>query len=273
MEQMHWRDRLKTHAAWQFMLNHVGHLVQGWGNRNLVVFSSYRFGSSLMINYLNHRNIRRRGEILNSKEVIYENFEGAPKERVLRRIKAMYFATPGQVRVAKLMDDQVENHGLTLDDIIEVLRQPYIVAVYRRDLLSAYTSLKIAQQNGLWYSTDAVNRERIFIDLPEFEKYVSEVRTRWTRNAAKLRTYERARIVAYEDFAYTPESIIYDIFDMIGLDHEPPFTDTVKQNPAPLNLKVRNFYQLRLDESQTRCAFTLRLDQASLRETTVSSSQ
>jgi hypothetical protein len=261
MKQMHWRDRVATHAAWQFMLNHAGHLVNGWGTRNLVIFSSYRFGSSLMINYLNsHSKIHRRGEILNPEEVIYGDFNGAPRDRVLRHIKAMYFAMPGQLTMAKLMDEQLENHGLTLADLMETLEQPYIVAVYRRDLLSAYISLQIALQNDLWYSTDAANDERISIDLAALKQYVHEVRGRWIRNASMLRTYERARIVAYEDFAYSPEAIVYDIFDMIGLPHRRPFTDSVKQNPAPLDWTVKNFDQLRLDESLARSEFTLALD-------------
>jgi hypothetical protein len=261
MRQIHWRHRVSLHATWQLMLNHIGQLIQGWGTQSLVVLSSYRFGSSLMINYLNsHPNIRRRGEILNAEEVVYGNFNGASRDRVLRHIKAMYFAMPGQVRMAKLMDDQVENHGLTLADVIETLEQPYIVAVYRRDLLSAYISLQIALRNGLWYSTAEVNHERISIDLAALREYVYEVRSRWMRNASMLRTYERARIVAYEDFAYTPEAIIYDIFDMIGLPHERPLTDSVKQNPASLDWKVENFVQLGLDESLVRREFTLALD-------------
>src|SRR5262245_3316971 len=103
--KMHWRDRIRTHAACQYALVQAGRLTGACGSRNIIILSSYRFGSSLMMNFLHsHPMIRRRGEILNRDEVIYGNLEGAPKDRVLLHIRAMYFTLPGQMKMAKLMD-------------------------------------------------------------------------------------------------------------------------------------------------------------------------
>jgi hypothetical protein len=261
MAHMRWPDVVRTHAAWQHILARAGRLSGAWGRRNIVLLSSYRFGSSLMMNYLHSQpSIRRRGEILNRDEMIYGNFDGAPRDRVLLHIKAMYFALPGQMVMAKLMDSQIEDHGLTLDDVIEALDQPYIVAVYRRDLLSAYTSLRIAQQNGIWYSTDRINDDRISIELAALEHYVRATRRRWMLNTARLRTYNRAIIVAYEDFVEHPDPVMFGIFDFLGLPHKGPVTETVKQNPAPLDRKIENFRQLGLDDMAARGELTLDLD-------------
>jgi hypothetical protein len=261
MGEMHWHDRLRVHAAWQNLLVGVGQLTAAWGHRTIVLLSSYRFGSSLMMNYLHAQpNIRRRGEILNPDEIVYGNFEGAPANRVLLHIKAMSFALPGRLTMAKLMDSQIEDHGLTLDDVIVALDRPYIVAVYRRDLLSAYVSLRIAQQNGIWYSTDRVNNERVSIELAALEKYVRATRLRWMRNTTKLRTYDRAIIVAYEDFADHPKRVMYEIFDFLKLPRRGPVTETVRQNPAPLHCKIENYRELGLEKLVARGELTLNLD-------------
>ena len=261
MDQMRWRDRVRTHAVWQHVLDRVGRTTRAWGRRSIVLLSSYRFGSSLMMNYLHtHPQIRRRGEILNRDEVVYGDFEGAPRDRVLLHLKAMYFSPPGRMTMAKLMDSQIEDHGLALDDVIAALDRPYIVAVYRRDLLSAYVSLQIAQQNGIWYSTDRVNDDRISIGLAALESYVRDTRQRWMRNAAKLRAYDRAKIVAYEDCIEHPESVMRGIFDFLGLPPKGPVTETVRQNPAPLERKIENYRELGLDQMLARGELTLGLD-------------
>jgi hypothetical protein len=262
MVEIHWHDHIRVHAAWQNVLVWVGHQTGAWGRRTVVLLSSYRFGSSLMMNFLHtQQNIRRRGEILNSDEVVYGNFEGAPRDRVLLHIKAMCFAWPGRMTMTKLMDSQIEDHGLSLDDVITALDRPYIVAVYRRDLLSAYVSLRIAQKNGIWYSTDRVNDERVSIELAELDEYVHLTRMRWNRNAARLRGYDRGMVVAYEDFAYQPKRIMDQIYDFLSLPRRNPVTETVRQNPAPPHCKIKNYRELDLEELVARGRLTLDLDQ------------
>jgi hypothetical protein len=261
MGERHLHDQMRMHVAWQYVLAGFGRLTGAWGSRTIVLLSSYRFGSSLMMNYLNVQpNIHRRGEILNTDEIVYGNFEGASQGRVLVHIKAMCFSPPGRIAMVKLMDSQIEDYRLTLDDIIAALDQPYIVAVYRRDLLSAYVSLRIAEQNGVWYSTDRVNDLRIPIELAALKNYVRTTRWRWMHNSARLRAYDRAIIVAYEDFSEHPEPALYEIFDLLGLPRRGPVTETVRQNPAPLSRKIENYGELGLDELVARGELTLDLD-------------
>jgi len=255
-----WCTQIHLSPVWQYMVVLLGHLTGAWGRRTIILLSSYRFGSSLMMNYLNVQpNIRRRGEILNPDEVVYGNFEQALQKRVLLHIKAMCFAPPGWVRVAKLMDSQIEQHSLTLDDVITALEQPYIVAVYRRDLLSAYVSLRIAQENGIWYSTDTVNDVRMSIDFTALKNYVHVTRQRWLDNAAKLRSYNRAILVAYEDFSEYPDRVMDDVFHFLGFPCKGPVTETIRQNPAPLSHKIRNYDELGLPKLVQQGYFTLDL--------------
>jgi hypothetical protein len=175
MGEIPFYDRVKINVACQYMIAGLGRLTRAWGPRTIVLLSSYRFGSSLMMNYLNaHPGIYRRGEVLNPDEIIYGDLHGASRARVTLHLKAMCFAPPGRVALVKLMDSQIEDNGLTLDDIITTLNQPYIIAVYRRDLLSAYVSLRIAHQNGVWYSTDRANDLRIPIQLHALRNFVRE---------------------------------------------------------------------------------------------------
>jgi hypothetical protein len=263
MGEIPFYDRVKINVACQYMIAGLGRLTRAWGPRTIVLLSSYRFGSSLMMNYLNaHPGIYRRGEVLNPDEIIYGNLHGASRARVTLHLKAMCFAPPGRVALVKLMDSQIEDNGLTLDDVITTLNQPYIIAVYRRDLLSAYVSLRIAHQNGVWYSTDRANDLRIPIQLHALRNFVRETRQRWTHNSARLRAYKRAVIVAYEDFSEHPERTVYDIFDFLGFPRRGPVTETVRQNPAPLSRKIENYAELGLDEMLARGE--LELDLASI---------
>jgi hypothetical protein len=257
----HWHEEVRVHLPAQYMLAGFGRLTRAWGPRTIVVLSSYRFGSSLMMNYLSAQpNIRRRGEILNPDEIVYGNFAGASRGRVLTHIRAMSFTPPGRIAMVKLMDSQIEDHGLKLDDIISALDQPYIVAVYRRDLLSAYVSLCIAEQNGIWYSTNQINDLRISIELSALRDYVRNTRLRWMHYSARLRNYNRSIIVAYEDFSERPEDVMNRIFDFFGFPRRGPVTETVRQNPAPASRKIENYNELGLDELLVRGEFTLDLD-------------
>jgi hypothetical protein len=256
-----WRDDLRNHLGWQCVLVGLGRATGAWGTRTIVLLSSYRFGSSLMMNYLNAQpNIRRRGEILNPDEVVYGNFKRASQDRVLLHVKAMCFTTPGQIAMVKLMDSQIEDHGLTLDDVISALNQPYIVAVYRRDLLSAFVSLRIAQENGVWYSTDEVNDLSISIELSALKNYVHNTRRRWVNFSARLRNYNRSIVVSYEDLSQQPEEEMNRIFDFMGFPRKGPVTETVRQNPAPARRKVKNYRDLGIDELLARGELTLELD-------------
>jgi hypothetical protein len=255
-------NQSRVHSAWQYMLVGVGRLTRAWGHRTIVLLSSHRFGSSLMMNYLSALpNVRPRGEILNPDEIVYGNLKQASKRRVLMHIKAMCCVPPGRIAMVKLMDTQIETHKLTLDYIIAALDRPYIVAVYRRDLLSAYVSLRVALQNGIWYSTDRVNDLQISIELAALKNYVRATQRRWTHNSVTLRAYDRAVIVAYEDFFEHPEPTVYDLFNFLGFPRGIPFTtETVRQNPAPPSCKIANYGELGLEELVARREFTLDLD-------------
>lgn len=261
MSGRHLRDEIRTHFGWQRLLVGLGRITGAWGPQTIVLLSSYRFGSSLMMNYLNAQpNIRRRGEILNPDEVVYGNFEGASQGRVLLHVRAMCFTPPGQIAMVKLMDSQIEDHELTLDDIISALNRPYIVAVYRRDLLSAFVSLGIARENGIWYSTDRVNDVSISIELSALKNYVRNTRRRWTSYSARLHNYDRSIIVSYEELMEHPEEEMNKIFDFMGFPRKGPVTETVRQNPAPATRKIRNYGELGINELSARGELTLDLN-------------
>jgi hypothetical protein len=261
MGERHWYDLIRVHSTWQYMIAGVGHLTGAWGCRTIVLLSSYRFGSSLMMNYLAALpNVRVEGEILNHHEIVYGNFTEASLRRVLVHVKAMCFAPPGQIAIVKLMDRQIERHGLTLDHIIAALGRPYIVAIYRRDLLSAYVSWRIALENDIWYSTGRVNDLKISVELALLRNYVLATRRRWVHNLARLHTYNRAIIVAYEDFFEQPQQSVYNIFDFLGFHRRVPIaTESVRQNPASSDCKIENYSELGLGELEARGEFTLDL--------------
>jgi hypothetical protein len=214
-----------------------------------------------MMNFLNsHPRISTRGEILNSNEGIYGDFNGDSRDRILLHLKAMFFGVC-RLRAAKIMDVQLEELGLDLSDILEALMSPHVLAVYRRNLLSAYISLKIAEQNGLWYSVNQTNAERVRVDPIQLENYVLQARQRWNNNWKSLQHYSWSSWVAYEDLEVQPEAVMAQVFESLGLSYARPITETVKQNPAPLESMIENFHELGLGERIAHGEFVLRMNQ------------
>jgi LPS sulfotransferase NodH len=216
--------------------------------KRLIVLSAARSGSSLFVNYLNsNRQIHCHGELLNSDHG-YGSVEGKSKDELCRHV-AYFFRPHEELYVGcKFLTHQFDELDITVKDILDLLKYPKVLVLYRRNLLDTYVSLQIAVQTGVWYSSTAVNDVAITLDLEAFREFAYVQRRRWTECLQAIRTLGPHFCLSYEDLVNNPATTMSNAFAFLELESVAVHTDSVKQNPWSLKNKVSNYDWLRLDE-------------------------
>ena len=235
----------------------------GVARRSIVVASSERTGSTLVIAALRRTGLAGVPEEYFNAEVIGEAFEvlGVPRlparirlRRQVRRARlrsdwaATWDVVPGSVDAyldhlvrrrtspngvfaTKLHWNQYEamtRAGLSIDAFAQPVSWVYVV---RRDQLAQAVSLARARQSGQWSSAQVVRRRRPyepFFDGAAISKALSEVDA-WAAGWDKFfaRSAVTPILVAYEDLAADYPGTMARLFDELGLDAAvdptPPF--------------------------------------------------
>jgi LPS sulfotransferase NodH len=225
----------------------------------VIVLSSGRSGSGLLVNYLNsNRHIHCHGEILSSEHG-YGNVDGK-STTALRAHVVSFFRKQSTAYVgAKFLTHQFEELKITLEDVLEVLREPKVLLLYRSNLLETYVSLLIAQENNLWYSADAVNDISVPVNPQEFLDYVSVQRRRWQRCLESICGRVPLFYLTYEELVAAPRERMEQAFAFLDVPSAPIYTKSVKQNPRSLREKVSNYDALDLDSPEMSRLLYLRL--------------
>ena len=159
----------------------------------------------------------------------------------------------------KLFNEQLEYWQLSLGDILQVLRRPPVIVLYRENILETFVSLKIAFQTDLWYSDDKVNYCSIEVDWDEFQEYANVERVRWKNSMAALVNC-RVIFISYEELAKDKEETVKRIFTFLGFGCEHDLvieTDTKRQNPLPLERKVTNYREIQEKVAASKCDIQL----------------
>jgi LPS sulfotransferase NodH len=228
---------------------------------SFLILSSARSGSSLLVNYLNcHASIRCWGEILNSDSGIDQNVEAMSYHQLCTYV-ASFFPHSGDGCVgAKLLNHQFDELPLTLSRVIELSNWPKVIVLYRQNLLEAFVSLRIAQANNIWYSTDQTNNQSLSLDWTSFEMYAHRERSRWARCLSELPASGcKVRFVTYEQMVDNPQATLDSLFVFLGLDTCEVRTESVRQNPGNLSEKVENWSCLPVDSTQAASIAKLEL--------------
>jgi LPS sulfotransferase NodH len=213
--------------------------------RNLMVLSSGRSGSSLLVNYLNcNRQIHCHGEILNSAHEIYGKVEGMNRAELLRHVVSFFDVGEAAYVGAKFLNHQFEELDLSLAEVLEVLRRPKVIVLYRRGLLETYLSLLIAEKTDLWYSTQAINRTAVPVNLADFAAFAGEQRRRWQDSMAAVCRLCPFICVAYEHLVANPAAAMAEVFRFLELPAVPVCSESLKQNPSDLRSKISNIEEL-----------------------------
>lgn len=219
--------------------------ISAMHDRNLIVLSAGRSGSSLLVNYLNsNRQIHCHGEVLNSGHEIYGTTEGKTRKELIRHVASFFQKRDATYVGAKFLTHQFDELEITVSDVLEVLRRPKVIALYRRSLLETYVSLLIAQETDTWYSTDVINNISVTLDLARFHEFAEVQRQRWQNSMREVSRLCSFVCVSYEDLISNRRASSDRIFAFLDIPSTTVHSESLRQNPGTLKSKISNYDSL-----------------------------
>lgn len=210
------------------------------------VVATGRSGSNMLIELLNSiQNVFMRMELQvpnNNKTQNEESLANISNflmsERYIPPTKIEYTITG-----CKLLDTHV-----WLCDIDQKLLDSFnlpmrVIHLYRKNILDQFLSLKLAQKNNKWISTnrkDGTYEEyNVSIDVKEFKEYETHKIKKYSEYKEK---FPDAYIVDYEELSKDPQ-FVFDkgLFQFLGVAPQPVLLNTIKQNKKPREEIIINF--------------------------------
>jgi hypothetical protein len=177
--------------------------------------------------------VRCRGEILNSRYLIYGNVKRRRREQLRLHVRSFFVKLPNRFVGSKFLTHQFGEVDIRFGDVIELLQFPKVIVIYRENALESYVSLQIAQKNGIWYSESGVNRETI-------------ERERWRACLDVLDDDYPVHFVTFERMTSDPQATLAEVFEFLGLEPCHVHSGSVRQNPLALEEKISNYRELNI---------------------------
>ena len=215
-------------------------------NKSFIILSSGRSGSTLLRILLNcHYSVNCWGELLNREKLEEHGLKKASNEVLINYILArlLPFKLWLPYTGFKLFNEQVEYCQLSLKTLLSSLYSPPVIILYRENLLETYVSLKIAEQNQIWYSETVVNECSIEVDWEEFKEYCETERKRWQESLSELSGSQKL-FVSFEDLIANQDETMNKIFDFLKIKPFPVKASSKRQNPQMLEEKVSNYEEI-----------------------------
>ena len=234
-------------------------------NRNFLIVSSARSGSTLLVQLLNNnKGIQCKSELLNRELLEQYQLTGASRRTLINYILAMLL--PMKIWLPytgfKVFSEQLEFCNLPLDQMLEGLCYPPVIVLYRQNLLESYVSLKIAFQTNIWYSENTVNNYSVKVDWNEFQRYIERQKRRWKRAMSSLRGVKKV-IISYEELVGSLQNeTMQRLFTFLNmpLDRDQLLVvKSVRQNPLQLEKKVVNYHEIMEQAQQSGYSIMLNL--------------
>ena len=222
-------------------------------NRNFIILSSGRSGSSMLRHLIScHPSIFCHAELLNRCDLLHYNLvrDGrtvVSSHYLIKYIKARLVPWKPWLPYTgfKLFNEQIEFCKLSLGNLLNALRNPPVIVLYRENLLETYVSLQIAFQTGNWYSERKINQLSIKIDWENFRDYVITERNRWRESMRVLSTHRKTMFISYTELTDRKTESMCKIFTFLNLDPSvETFVASLKQNPLPLSEKISNYQEI-----------------------------
>lgn len=234
---------------------------------NFLVLSSARSGSSLFANYLNsHHDVRCWGEILNFESGINPEVHTLSPPDLKSFVKSVFSCDAGKLVGAKIHTHQLYELPISLSALLECTVRPRVIVLYREAILDTYVSLQIALQNNVWYTTDAVNADTVFVDWKHFQTYSGRERNRWAECLQIVKTCACASLmVSFERLVANTQPVMDEVFQFLGIPSVAVETESLRQNPRALEEKVSNWGDLPASKNGADCRLLLaELDEAKI---------
>jgi hypothetical protein len=198
------------------------------------------------------------GELLNPASGIRDDVESLAPDELIRFVKSVFRRDARGWLGAKVHTHQLYELPISLSVLLECAVRPRVIVLYRESLLDTYVSLEIALRNGVWYSTDSVNTEAVFVDWKQFLAYSERERARWTESMEALTTCGcESLVLSFERLVANTQPVMDEVFHFFGLGSVAVETDSVRQNPHSLAQKVLNWCDLPATKNGAACRLSL----------------
>lgn len=205
-----------------------------------------RTGSSLLVNLLNsHPDIECQGELFRPATA-FSKFPGMSRREFLEK-----HAYEGDlpIRGFKMPFDWILDHPCIFDDFRHLGYK--ILRLNRRNALSHFVSIKLAQLNNNWGSRHPYSIGKTSVDAVELYQFIGSrhsCNTVLDRFSAPLEC-----ITLHYETIMAPQSHA-DVLQFLGARPHALTTDTIKQRSRPLAEAIENIAELELALGQTRMA-------------------
>jgi hypothetical protein len=194
-----------------------------------------------LVDYLNcHPRIRCRSEILNPHFEVYGNPRKMNRNRLRLHVEANFVKRPGIWAGAKILTYQLDEMDVSLWDILQVLRRPAVIVLYRQEVIEQFMSLKMAEHSNVWHSTKSGRACAIEADLDEFTLFAQREHRMWKTNFAALAAVD-VLYLSYEQLAADPAQSMNKVFEFLQLPPVSVHSVFVKLNPQPLAERLTNY--------------------------------
>ncbi len=233
--------KVRGSYAWQKAVTTYGRALGQTQANNFLILGASRSGTTALVDYLNcHPRIRCRGEILNSDYQCYGNVHRMSTARLKLHIESFFIKPRGRLAGAKILTYQLDDMRLPLIELIDTLRRPKIILLYREQTLEQYASLKLAEQSGVWHARKPADSPPIWLDPDDFVAFAERERRMWRENLAALDSSD-VRLVTYEQLHRQPRIAMQSVFKFLDLKRCPVESFVAKLHDRPLAEKVANY--------------------------------
>jgi LPS sulfotransferase NodH len=233
--------------AWRGFLTGRYHLTpkKSAPKQIVLVLSTYRTGSTLLIDYLSSiPGSRFYGELMHTGEC--RGPRSVNKADLIPFLRSIFHVSPEPRMGFKLHIDQLEASDASLEDLKEFCDDTRFLLLYRKCLFRQYVSHCHARRTNVWQqsATDIRRKTPLKVDPKELLLYCDSVRAQYERTIQRLRG-ERYLTLSYETLCNLGPMHFATIFSRwSGAPAFHPTSPLRKQADVDLGRDVANLHEV-----------------------------
>lgn len=214
----------------------------------IFIIAMRRTGTHLLLSYLNSiPNVFFATEILNRDAFYGLRQRFISKKAALKHILYSIYYCQSRLCGAKLIRIHMENHKLSLTDLIKLFPNAKFIVLYRKIVLEQYLSLKIAENTDTWGLTkDFKLPLSIHIDRNELAAYYASTKKYYEELIKDPCLKGRSILLSYEELANEAQTTFDKrIFPFLGLSSFPVSSQVMKQTTKKPREIVENYEEIK----------------------------
>jgi LPS sulfotransferase NodH len=235
-------------------LIHQARLLRHWWLRPslpyqpILVIASARTGSSLLVDYINRiPGVQSYWEVLCNLVPEGPRKSRLPPAVAIRHIERSLHALEAPIRGCKLLLHQLDNCGLTINDLDTAFPTARYIVLYRESIAEQFVSFKAAMATRQWVLFDEKESKaaRITINPHELIEFCNMVRRHYAELFSNATIRQRGTVLSYEELTSDPAACLRErICPLLEATAIEPATVLRKQNTQSLEDRVANFSQI-----------------------------